>query len=79
MATVSHDLKTPLNSILISMQAMSHDASISEFEEYRDIVLTNALYLEHLINDIMDYSMISKGKLRIVPVFFQLESLLTNI
>jgi hypothetical protein len=43
------------------------------------MALNNANYLEYLISDIMDYSMISKGKLRIVPVEFKLDSLLINI
>ncbi len=51
---------------------MSHEASPREFEEYRHMAVNNAQYLEHLISDIMDYSMIQKGKLRIVPVFFKL-------
>jgi hypothetical protein len=49
---------------------MSCDATSKEFEEHREIALTNALYLEHLISDIMDYSMICKGNLRIVPEIF---------
>jgi hypothetical protein len=43
------------------------------------MALNNAYYLEYLISDIMDYSMISKGKLRVVPVEFKVEALLTNI
>jgi signal transduction histidine kinase len=42
LATVSHDLKTPLNSILISIQAMSYDSPVAEFDEHREMLLTNA-------------------------------------
>jgi hypothetical protein len=37
------------------------------------MALNNAHYLEYLVSDIMDYSMISKGKLRVVPVEFKLD------
>jgi hypothetical protein len=61
------------------VQAMSRDSRPADFEENREMALNNAHYLEHLISDIMDYSMISKGKLRVVPVTFELNALLTNI
>jgi signal transduction histidine kinase len=58
---------------------MSLNLGATEFEEYRDMALNNTHYLEHLVSDIMDYSMISKGKLRVVPAIFKLDALLANI
>ncbi len=58
---------------------MNSDLSTAEFEEHRSMAINNAQLLEHLISDIMDYSMISKGKLRVVPVYFDLDSLLNNV
>jgi hypothetical protein len=49
---------------------MSCDSPLAEFEEHREMVLANAHFLEHLVSDIMDYSMICKGKLRVVPAIF---------
>jgi hypothetical protein len=64
---------------MVSVQAMDLNSLPTEFEEHRAMAINNAHYLEHLISDIMDYSMISKGKLRVVPVDFGIESLLLNI
>jgi hypothetical protein len=58
---------------------MNSELPRTEFEEHREMAMNNAHYLEYLISDIMDYSMISKGKLRVVPVEFKLDALLTNI
>jgi signal transduction histidine kinase len=58
---------------------MNRESPSAEFEENREIALNSAHYLEHLISDIMDYSMIEKGKLRVVPVEFKLDLLLSNI
>jgi signal transduction histidine kinase len=66
LATVSHDLKTPLNGILTILEANKSEDNIQKMREKNEIAIKNSHLLNFLIQDILDYSMINKGKLRTV-------------
>jgi signal transduction histidine kinase len=66
LATVSHDLKTPLNGILTILEANRSEESVEKMLEKNEIAIKNSHLLNFLIHDILDYSMINKGKLRTV-------------
>jgi signal transduction histidine kinase len=73
LATVSHDLKTPLNSIISSLTAMRGERDSQKIEQLTDTAIKNSLLLDFFISDILDYSMISKGVLRIQPQLVDLQ------
>jgi signal transduction histidine kinase len=66
LATVSHDLKTPLSGILTILEANKSEDSIEKMREKNEIAIKNSHLLNFFIHDILDYSMINKGKMRTV-------------
>jgi len=80
LATMSHEIRTPLNAILgmteIQMQNYSHPPSTSE--AFIKINNSGNLLL-NIINDILDLSKIEAGKLELVPVKYDVSSLINDI
>jgi signal transduction histidine kinase/DNA-binding response OmpR family regulator/HPt (histidine-containing phosphotransfer) domain-containing protein len=80
LATMSHEIRTPLNAILgmteIQMQNASHPPSTSE--AFIKINNSGNLLL-NIINDILDLSKIESGKLELVPVKYEVASLINDI
>jgi signal transduction histidine kinase/CheY-like chemotaxis protein/HPt (histidine-containing phosphotransfer) domain-containing protein len=80
LATMSHEIRTPLNAILgmteIQMQNASHPPSTSE--AFIKINNSGNLLL-NIINDILDLSKIEAGKLELVPVKYEVASLINDI
>ena len=80
LATMSHEIRTPLNAILgmteIQMQNTAHPPSTSE--AFIKINNSGNLLL-NIINDILDLSKIETGKLELVPVKYEVASLINDI
>jgi len=80
LATMSHEIRTPLNAILgmteIQMQSSIHPPSTSE--AFIKINNSGNLLL-NIINDILDLSKIEAGKLELVPVKYEVASLINDI
>ena len=80
LATMSHEIRTPLNAILgmteIQMQTNVHPPSTSE--AFIKINSSGNLLL-NIINDILDLSKIEAGKLELVPVKYDVASLINDI
>jgi len=80
LATMSHEIRTPLNAILgmteIQMQNASHPPETNE--AFLKINNSGNLLLS-IINDILDLSKIEAGKLELVPVKYDVSSLINDI
>jgi len=80
LATMSHEIRTPLNAILgmteIQMQNTTHPPSTSE--AFIKINNSGSLLL-NIINDILDLSKIEAGKLELLPVKYEVSSLINDI
>jgi len=80
LATMSHEIRTPLNAILgmteIQMQNNTHPPATSE--AFIKINNSGNLLL-NIINDILDLSKIEAGKLELVPVKYEVSSLINDI
>jgi len=80
LATMSHEIRTPLNAILgmteIQIQNSSHPPSTSE--SFIKINNSGKLLL-NIINDILDLSKIESGKLELVPVKYEVASMINDI
>jgi len=80
LATMSHEIRTPLNAILgmteIQMQSRAHSpATIDAFMKINN----SGKLLLNIINDILDLSKIESGKLELVPVKYEVASLVNDI
>jgi len=80
LATMSHEIRTPLNAILgmteIQIQSSNHPVSTSD--AFIRINNSGKLLL-NIINDILDLSKIESGKLELVPVKYEVASLINDI
>ena len=65
LATVSHDLRTPLNGILGMVEFSLEEVLDKTSRERPEIIQTISKLLLNMIHDILDFSMISEGKLNI--------------
>lgn len=65
LASSSHDLRTPMNSIVGFSEILMDTAIDEEQKEYVRIIHQSAQGLLSLINDILDYSRIEAGKLKV--------------
>ncbi|MDR0503287.1 MAG: response regulator [Treponema sp.] len=80
LATMSHEIRTPLNAILgmteIQMQNTTHPpATVEAFMKINN----SGNLLLNIINDILDLSKIEAGKLELVPVKYEVASLINDI
>ena len=65
LATVSHELRTPLTSIIGWIQLLRLDRDEASIDEGLDTIDRNARAQSRLIEDILDFSRINAGKLRL--------------
>ncbi|WP_291115074.1 hybrid sensor histidine kinase/response regulator [Flavobacterium sp. UBA6135] len=79
IATVSHDLKTPLNTI----QGFSELISIGGVSEKQNYYLSNikssSIYINQLVNDLLDFSKIEAGKIELENTSFELDKLIVEV
>lgn len=79
LATMSHELRSPLNGI-IGMAELMHGTRLApEQREYADVIHTSAQSLLLLVNDILDISAIEAGKLERKDNDFNLQELLQRL
>lgn len=78
LAIVSHEMRTPLNSMLGTIELIL-DSPNSAAEEMLTMCRKSGLQLKELINDILDYSQIQAGKFSLQPRLMDLPKVLNRI
>jgi signal transduction histidine kinase len=76
IGVVSHDLRSPLNSIMVLSSMMVEDAENTDadtLKEYNSIIVNSAKNMEHLISNMLDANKIETGNtsLKVGPVKLQ--------
>jgi PAS domain S-box-containing protein len=79
LASMSHDMRTPLNGVVGMINLMEQTALTTEQKEYIEAMKVSSYNLRVLINDILDISKIQAGKLNIECVLFDLNEILTSL
>ncbi|HNP67915.1 MAG TPA: ATP-binding protein [Aequorivita sp.] len=78
ISTVSHDLKTPLNTIS-GYSELFENSTLSEKQKYYLAQITSSShFISHLVDDLLDFSKLEAGKLPIESVPFSLENIIVE-
>lgn len=69
MNSLAHDIRTPLNAIIGFIRLSIDNADNKEKQgDYLSKTLVASNFLLHLINDVLDFSRLNSGKLKLQPV-----------
>jgi len=79
LATMSHEIRTPMNVILgVSESYLQNEALSQEERDGYNKIYNAGEMLLHIINDILDFSKIEAGKLELIPVKYDIMSLIND-
>lgn len=79
LAQMSHEIRTPINVVLGMNEMILRVSKEEETKEYAENIGSAGKTLLHLINSILDFSKIEDGKMEIIPVKYETESLVNGI
>lgn len=79
IANVSHELRTPMNAIYGLTEQLIQQPIDHELKEQLGIIRKSSVYLNTIVNDVLDFSKIQAGKLMIESLPFDLAALLNEV
>ena len=79
LSTMSHDIRTPMNSILSMNEMVLRESDNEDILRYSQYIRSSGNTLLGLINDILDFSKMEAGKLDIIPVDYEISSVLNDL
>ncbi|MCR5347207.1 MAG: response regulator, partial [Fretibacterium sp.] len=79
LSSMSHDIRTPINAVLGMDEMILREAREKNILEYAANIRTAGNTLLGLINDILDFSKIEAGKMDIIPVEYDMASVLNDL
>ncbi len=64
IASVSHDLKTPLTSIKTYAESLKADNDLTpdEQNDYRNVIVEKADFMQHMLDDLLTYTLLQSGE-----------------
>ncbi len=79
LANMSHEIRTPMNAIIGMNEMVMREEISPKAAQYSQDIYNAGQTLLAIINDILDFSKIESGKMEIVPVSYELGSLLNDV
>ncbi|MGR5061667.1 transporter substrate-binding domain-containing protein [Photobacterium sp. DNB22_13_2] len=79
LATISHEVRTPISGILGLLELMADQPLNEETKNLHDGLTQSARNMLHIVNDVLDFSKIEAGKLDLSPVEIELGTVLPRI
>lgn len=78
LANMSHEIRTPINAVLGMNEMIVRESSEEVITKYALNIESAGRNLLSLVNDILDFSKIESGKMEILPVEYDVASLLND-
>jgi len=64
LASVAHELRTPINSILPMAEALKGTIQEERLALYLDVIISSTKHLQHVVEDALDLSRFENGAFR---------------
>ena len=77
--SMSHEIRTPMNSILGMNEMILREEDRPEIREYASVIQRSGRALLGIINDVLDFSKLQDSKMEIMPVRYDLSSLINDL
>ena len=78
LANMSHEIRTPLTGVLGMIDILELTQLTDNQQDYVNTIKTSGENLKEIINQVLDYSKIEAGKIKINPLDFEFQSILHN-
>lgn len=79
LSNMSHEIRTPINAILGMNEMILRESTEEAVMGYAENVKNAGSSLLGIVNDILDFSKIEAGKMEIIPVEYELASVLNDL
>ena len=79
LSNMSHEIRTPINAVLGMDEMILRESTDKAILQYAADIKSASTSLLSIINDILDFSKIEAGKLEIIPVQYELSSLINDL
>jgi signal transduction histidine kinase/DNA-binding response OmpR family regulator len=79
LATMSHEIRTPMNGVIGMLELLGRTSLDSEQHELVHAVEDSAGVLMQVLNDVLDFSKLEAGNLRLDDAPFDLRTLIDNV
>lgn len=79
LSNMSHEIRTPINAVLGMNEMILRESSEPQILEYSNTIMSAGNTLLSLVNDILDFSKIEAGKMEILPVQYNLSSVINDL
>ena len=79
LASMSHEIRTPINAVIGMDEMILRESNEKGIRAYAADIMSAGKTLLSLINDILDLSKVEEGKMDIIPVHYDLSSLVGNL
>ncbi len=79
LATMSHEIRTPINAVLGMNEMILRESKEQDTKKYAGDIKSSAHALLGIINEILDLAKIESGKMEIVPVNYDISSILNDL
>ena len=79
LSNMSHEIRTPINAVLGMNEMILRECDDPNIIGYSNSIRTAGSTLLGLVNDILDFSKIEAGKMEIIPVDYDLSSVINDL